>query len=55
MSTEKNHPFDDAYLDILNQFNAANFDFKNNVQLIGYQVFAYTLARKARPAYIPYI
>lgn len=51
----ENHPFDDAYIDILNQFNAVNFDFKNNVQLIGYQVYAYTLAEKARPAYISFI
>jgi hypothetical protein len=49
----QNHAFDDAYLAILNQFNAANFDYKDNVQLIGYQIYAYTLARKARPAYIP--
>jgi hypothetical protein len=53
--TSQNHSFDDAYLDILNQFNAASFNFKTNVQLIEYQVFAYSYAQMARPAYIPLI
>ena len=47
----QNHSFTDAYADIVNQFNAASFAGKNNVRLIGYQIFDYSLARQARPAY----
>lgn len=47
----QNHSFDDAYTDIVNQFNAATFTGKNNVRLIGYQVFDYSFARQARPAH----
>lgn len=48
----QNRSFDDAYTDIMNQFNAATFTGKNNVRLIGYQVFDYSFAKQARPAYI---
>ena len=48
----QNHSFDDAYTDIMNQFNAATFTGKSNVRLIGYQVFAYSFAKQARPTYI---
>ncbi|QJW91204.1 hypothetical protein HNV11_18390 [Spirosoma taeanense] len=48
----QNHSFDEAYADIVNQFNAASFNGKNNVRLIGYQIFDYSFARQARPTYI---
>lgn len=47
--TSQNHPFEDAYVDILSQFNATSFDFKDYVQLIGYQIFDYSYAQMARP------
>lgn len=47
----QNHPFEDAYTDIVNQFNAASFSGKNNVRIIGYQIFDYSFAKQARPAY----
>jgi hypothetical protein len=47
--TSQNHPFQDAYVNILNQFNAASFDYKAYVRLIGYQIFAYSYAHMARP------
>ena len=47
----QNHSFTDAYADIVDQFNAASFAGKNNVRLIGYQIFDYSLARQARPTY----
>ena len=45
----QNHSFEDAYLDILNQFSASSFDFKDYIRLIGYQIFAYSYAQMARP------
>lgn len=48
----QNHSFDDAYADIVNQFNATNFTGKANVRLMGYQLFDYSLAKQARPTYI---
>mgnify|MGYP001062710693 FL=1 len=45
----QNHSFEDAYVSILDQFNAATFDFKDHVRLIGYQIFAYSFAYTARP------
>ena len=47
--TSQNYSFQDAYVDILNQFNATSFAYKDYVRLIGYQIFAYTYARMARP------
>ena len=48
----QNHSFADAYGDIVSQFEAASFSGKSNVRLIGYQLFAYSWARQAKPAYI---
>ncbi|RIV23313.1 hypothetical protein DYU11_09915 [Fibrisoma montanum] len=48
----QNHSFDEAYADIVNQFNAATFSGKNNIRLIGYQIFDYSFAKQARPTYI---
>ncbi|GAA4396367.1 hypothetical protein GCM10023187_04430 [Nibrella viscosa] len=45
----QNKTFGDAYAAIVTQFNAANFDGKANIRLIGYQVFAYSFAKSARP------
>lgn len=45
----QNHPFADAYADIVSQFDATSFAGKNNVRLIGYQVFDYSWAKLARP------
>lgn len=47
----QNHSFDEAYTDIVNQFNAAIFTGKSNVRLVGYQMFDYSFARQARPAH----
>ena len=47
--TSQNHSFEDAYVNIFNQFNATTFDYKEYVRLIGYQIFAYSYARMARP------
>ncbi len=41
--------FQDAYQDILNQFNSVSFHFQANVQLIGYQIYSYTDASATRP------
>jgi hypothetical protein len=46
--TSQNNSFEDAYVDILNQFNATSFDFKDHIRLIGYQIFAYSYAYMAR-------
>ncbi len=48
-----NYTFGDAYTDILNQYNAADFEGKDNIRLVGYQVFAYTWAKAARPTVPP--
>ena len=53
--TGQNYTFDDAYVTILNEFNATNFNFKDNVQLIGYQIFCYSYAKAARPWYMLFI
>jgi hypothetical protein len=44
-----NHSFDDAYADIVSQYNAASFSGKNYINIIGYQIFAYSYAKTARP------
>ena len=48
----QNRSFADAYGDIVSQFNAANFTGKNNVRLIGYQLFDYSWAKQAKPTYV---
>jgi hypothetical protein len=48
----QNHSFDEAYANLVDQFNVANFSGKTNVRLIGYQVFDYSFAKQARPTYI---
>lgn len=45
----QNNTFDDAYAAIVAQHEAASFNGKDNIRLIGYQVFQYSLARQARP------
>lgn len=45
----QNQTFDDAYDVIVAQHNAASFAGKNNIRIIGYQVFQYEWARLARP------
>ena len=47
-STSQNHSFQDAYVSILNQFDAASFDYKDYVRLIGYQIFTYSYAVMVR-------
>lgn len=47
----QNHPFEDAYTEIVNQFNAATFPGKANIRIVGYQIFDYSFAKQARPAY----
>jgi hypothetical protein len=47
--TGDNYTFDDAYADMVLQFNAAQFEGKSNIRIVGYQVFAYTWAKAARP------
>ncbi|MES2520546.1 MAG: hypothetical protein V4585_20700 [Bacteroidota bacterium] len=41
--------FENAYNTIVNQFNMSSFNGKANIELIGYQVFDQSYARKARP------
>ena len=41
--------FENAYDMIVNQFNTSSFDGKENIELIGYQIFDQSYARKARP------
>ncbi|HKR05212.1 MAG TPA: hypothetical protein VJY62_11325 [Bacteroidia bacterium] len=46
----QNHSFDDAYAEIVSQHNAAPFfSGKNNIKIIGYQVFDYSFAKTVRP------
>ncbi len=45
----QNQTFEDAYQVVLNQFNAASFPYKANVQLIGYQIYAFNWTIAARP------
>jgi hypothetical protein len=47
--TGQNKTFDDAYTELVNQYNASTFTGKANVRLIGYQIFTYSLAKSARP------
>jgi hypothetical protein len=47
--TSQNHSFEDAYVNILNQFNATSFDSKDHIRIIGYQIFDYSYAHMARP------
>lgn len=50
--TGQNHSFADAYSDIVNQFNVATFSGKNNLRLIGYQIFDYSWVKRAKPTYV---
>ena len=50
--TGQNHSFADAYGDIVNQFNGATFAGKNNLRLIGYQIFNYSWVKRAKPTYV---
>lgn len=52
-TTGQNKTFDDAYAAIVAQHDAATFTGKDNIRIIGYQVFQYSLARQARPAPAP--
>lgn len=45
----QNHSFDDAYAAIVTQHNAATFTGKNNIKIIGYQLFDYSYAKAVRP------
>jgi hypothetical protein len=45
----KNRTFEEAYRDMVSQFEKADFEGKRNIRLIGYQLFAYSFARTARP------
>ena len=45
----QNHTFLDAYNQILAQHNASSFAGKDNIRIIGYQLFCQTFARRARP------
>jgi hypothetical protein len=47
--TGQNNSFDDAYASIVAQHDAASFPGKNNIRIIGYQVFQYGWASTARP------
>lgn len=53
-STGQNKSFDDAYNDLLTQFNASTFAGKSNIRMAGYQVFAYSFASAARPYFLLY-
>ncbi len=44
-----NTTFDQAYYDVLSQFEVANFDGKEYLKIVGYQIFAQSDARMARP------
>ncbi len=48
-TTGQNKTFDNAYDVIVAQHSAASFQGKDNVRIIGYQVFQYEWARLARP------
>jgi hypothetical protein len=43
------HNFGDAYQLILDSYNQADFPGKNNVQLMGFQIYNQTFARQAKP------
>jgi hypothetical protein len=45
----QNHSFLDAYNSILAQHNATSFAGKDNIRIIGYQLFCQSWARRARP------
>lgn len=52
-TTGQNKTFDDAYAEIVAQHNAATFDGKDHIRIVGYQIFQYSLARQARPLVTP--
>jgi hypothetical protein len=45
----QNHTFDDAYAEIVAQHNAATFNGKKGIRIIGYQIFDYSYAKAVRP------
>jgi hypothetical protein len=45
----QNHTFQDAYNSIITQHNATSFVGKDNIRIIGYQLFCQSWARRARP------
>jgi hypothetical protein len=45
----QNHTFQDAYNSIILQHNATSFAGKDNIRIIGYQLFCQSWARRARP------
>lgn len=45
----QNHSFLDAYNSMLAQHNASTFAGKDNIRIIGYQLFCQSIARSARP------
>ncbi|MBL0048437.1 MAG: hypothetical protein IPP32_10125 [Bacteroidetes bacterium] len=45
----QNHSFADAYNSIITQHNATTFTGKDNIRIIGYQLFCQSWARRARP------
>jgi len=45
----QDHSFDDAYAEIVSQHNAATFNGKKNIKIVGYQVFDYSYAHAVRP------
>ena len=45
----QNHTFTDAYNSIITQHNATTFNGKDNIRIIGYQLFCQSWARRARP------
>ena len=45
----QNHSFLDAYNSILTQHNAASFAGKDNIRIVGYQLYCQSWARRARP------
>jgi hypothetical protein len=49
----QNKTFDDAYAAIVAQHDAATFTGKENIRIIGYQIFQYSLAKQARPLVMP--
>ncbi len=45
----QNHSYQDAYNSIILQHNATSFNGKDNIRIIGYQLFCQSWARRARP------
>lgn len=48
-TTGLNKSFEQAFYNFKNQYAASNFSGKNNLNLIGYQIFTQTTSRQARP------